>query len=532
MRDRFLLVFFELLVIIILAFQLNNSNHIVAATSSSLQTQRLNSSDAYFTSQSTNNGRRRFLAIGNFFDTTNSAYFIDSTAYLTFSFPLNPDILISQAKITLRKYAASSSGDTPIALILRNNQNTEYIELPVIKVDNGDLDYDFLTWDVTAYLQSLNVTSSDFQLHVISSVPNPAFKQGIAVCSGNYLDSVCASDKAPQLELIYQNNTQGQIISQKLPSLSIYNAKSNSDAYQCTNSVGCKFIIGIQYQDLEENAKLVVNISDLMTNQVTKRETWSLNSVENTFDFPLSDGKYHWLLQIVDGSFTQELMNADFTIDTTPPAPPEILYHSPIGTRAGVDFILEAFNSEEQKLKIILKDSQQQVLSMQEFSTNDVVMQSSTPLINEQEYLYQLLFQDLAGNDSLSVELNIQQRNDLLLPTSISVNQTTISPANQDKNFDLLTAIYQFPESIKDLKLQFWDSKVKKIGLPQISTVSEQNNSYQIDFSGQMNAEFLKDGVYYLNLLANDQLGYPIAEGKLLQFKIDNTAPILKSVSR
>ena len=77
------------------------------------------------------------MAIGNFMDTTNGAYFQNSVSFVDLSYQNDPNHLIQGADLVFYKYAGSHTGDTTVNLY-KDGELT-----PISQVSVNNLDYQF-----------------------------------------------------------------------------------------------------------------------------------------------------------------------------------------------------------------------------------------------------------------------------------------------------------------------------------------------------------------------------------------------------
>lgn len=478
--------------------------------------------ETWFTSDSTNNGRRRFLAIGNFFDTTNDAFYHNSNAFLSFTLPSRKDIVIKEARLVMYKYANAHTGNVPVQLSLGEKS------LGVVLADNGDYDFDKLQFNITDeyihhYGESITFTAN---------VNHAAYKEGIAVCSGNLFDGLCTSEYAPRIVVRYADNTMAEVEMDLFPNKSRYNSNTITDSAKCSDGQGCIFTIAANIKDKESNASLRLRLKDDLAN-IVEEKTISAEDSEQV-DFAVSDGVYQIEVDLFDGFYSKNIASYDFEVDTTPPEPPVIVTSSQYGSRAGVVFTLEPY-AEKEVLSISVcnrsaQDACGEVIAEQRYQKSLVKFKANKPLEDATTYTYQLRKIDQFGNYSQSVYLDIKQRNDLVYAANINVESEVISPANRDGRFDDTKISFSFSEEVKDLKISYsvkGSSKAEQLNKQE--TFGVESSTFEFTFTGQDSYNELKNNLVEIKITGEDKHGYPLADDLPIYITIDNQPPILRT---
>jgi hypothetical protein len=457
-----------------------------------------------FTTDSTSNTFRRFLAIGNFYDVTNQAYFQNSAASLNFQ-QLNPDWQVQSAFLKLYKYANAYNTNVPVDLYLAGNK------ISSINVDNGDLDYDLLSFDVTPQVKSNQSVNFNFDL----KVNNAAFQEGIAVCSGNIFDSICPANYRPILEVTYIVNQVGSLNFLGFSKQQQLNIATNEAYASCQEAIGCDFSVNLSYQDRDKNA--IVDLDLYKDNQLTRKLNYTDYDQQQSLKFlGLQDGKYSLQLVIHDGNYLYNDILTNFDIDVTRPELPIILAHSNFATSQGAWFNLAI---DQNYLIQICQDADcNNSLNSQNYNQSELTVPTTTGMLDRKVYYYQLQTVEASGNLSLPVIVGLEYRLHAAYFKQVFADTDKISPKNKDGFKDLLKLTTIASEEVISSKLEVSGSK---------GVVVVLNNLGQLNGKTAENT-YLPDGKYSLSLKAKDKFGEDFALPKPLLFIIDNTAPVLK----
>ena len=478
----------------------------------------LSRSQAFFTSPSTSNGSRRFLAIGNFWDTTNAAYYAQSVSTISFSFIRPSNFLLQTAELHLYKYANAYSGSVPVSLYNSSNQ-----QLGTVDVDNGDYDYDLLKYDLTESWQT--AAAIDLRLQV----NQPLYQQGIAICSGNSIDSVCPSQYHPQLELTYIINTQGQLSQWQTTEKVTFGMHQTDDFSTCQPNQGCRFRHVLDYFDLETNSELTLQYKNLGTGAISAQTLAATTGILK-MDFALLDGSYELELNVIDEEFSQNHKKPSFSIDTTPPTKPVVLYQSSFGTRSGVEFVLDYQADTTYEVSIcagetLLNDSAcPQPIYQQAFTSSNLYVTSSTPLLDQRMYHYVIVAKDSLGNASEPSGVEVKQSNMLLEFSEISVTPARISPANEDNKYDIAQLEFTLAEASSEVSSEVFNDKYQLLGSFADKRFTGRIDAKELD-GKKLASKELASGQYYLRLRGKDLHGYDLANSKLVAVAVDNIAP-------
>ncbi len=464
--------------------------------------------DSYFESTSTSNGRRRFLAIGNFYDTTNNAYYMNSNSVIKYIMTADRNILVNKAELRLYKYANAYYEDAEVRL--RNNLDKNEIRL---HVDNGDYDFDELVFDVTDTFKS----AYGEEINLYLDVEDPDYKEGIAVCSGRYADSLCQTRYFPKLEITYVYNTKGKLEQFKYDEMVRFNAIYRSENVECGENSGCQYLVRFKYEDQENNAALYLKVKNNKDENIIKKQ---LDSTSQEIVLELEDGDYELSYKIRDGAYTVKNNFTNFQIDTTPPKAPVVLHHSEFGARSGIYIDLLDQNEKDVTFEVNLYNDENytKLLSSQSKSEINLKFTSENPLKNNKEYYYRVVAIDDFENRSQEARFSAVQKNDLLELQTVDLSEYKISPQNKDGKFDQAELSYKANEEIFNKRLVIRNSMFK-----EVLTIAKE----KLIFDGFDGKDFYKDGLYYLQLEANDSYGYKIADHRRLKLIIDNTPPSL-----
>lgn len=460
----------------------------------------LNPVTSYFTSPATNQGHRRFLAIGNFYDTTNSAYFYNAKTFLNFELP---DLRIASAKLILYKYAHGGTTTSQLSLYKGNKV------LANTTAAVGNYDYTPLEFNIEKqHLQP----GTNLALEIIET--SSRARAGIAACSGTILDEVCPEQYRPRLVVTYLTNMLGQIELHSTTSQRKLGINSRDDFVSCQESVGCLIKVAYKYNDPDSNSRYRLEAG------VFRGEWQPL--AEGELKLTLPTGQHQLRIAIDDGG---ELITIDlggFDVGVVKPNPPEILYQDEFSSRSGIKYMLadqEAIKSYQVQMCTGMSTNGalaicQQLLLEKSFASTQIEFKFNEPYKSQQKYYYRFSGTDEYGNYSDGTWASAVHNPELKLIGSSSLNQRKISPQNLDRNFD--STIIKSTEQT-GLNLRVYNHKFTKI--------FEQPS---LTFAGRdAVGKLLVDGKYYLQLWGNDPDGYPYVPGQMHQIEIDNTPPKL-----
>ncbi|MFW5702820.1 MAG: hypothetical protein ACOCXP_02530, partial [Candidatus Dojkabacteria bacterium] len=276
----------------------------------------------------------------------------------------------------------------------------------------------------------------------------------------------------------------------------------------CAESEGCQINFKTAFTDAESNASLSIIAGGSEIYSSTK------NGQELRFASFLEDGVHELKAYLVDGGYSNTVSLGEIDIDTKPPEVPKVLYHSPVGSRSGVSFILEE-NQDRERVFVEICE-QNSCFHNSEFTTNELNFRSATPLENKR-YEYRISAFDKAGNLSEPSLLTLEQVNDLL-EIIAGTNNSKISPKNNDGLFDSTEIIVTAKEELAELNYELYSSSWE--------IVNRSSSAYILDGKNE-DGKLLEDGIYFIRLFGLDKLGYKFAEPKPIKIWVDNTPPKL-----
>lgn len=468
---------------------------------------------AYFVSPSTPNSNRRFIAVGNFLDTTNNAYFADSIGYLNFEINLNKNQLQPTAVLKLYKYANAYSSDVKISA--SSGQNPVGSQL----ANNSEYDYQPLIFDLGNLKSagnnpvSIRITAEQDQLNY-----------GIAICSGNVVDSVCPTKYHPQIEVSYISNSIGELILRDNSTSPKLNSFMQSQNANCIVKNGCTLDFDLEYRDIERNTSFL-KISDKVS-QNTLLET-EITEERRKYAVKLADGEYSLDFSLLDGEIQSSMFQLNYVVDTSPPDAVKVLYKPEFGSRQGAEFQLDYEPGAEligeictagEGERLDLGGNCQQPLVISSVSQSHFMsLKSPIPLINEVIYKYVFTVKDQAGNLSSPLQVELKQLNQLGIFTSVELSEKRISPRNQDNRFDLAAIKFETLEPFSSFYFDAFNSSGDFVAKKEAT-----------DFNGQIDSSWLADGVYYLRANAVSIIdGYNFSPSQAQKIHIDNTPPRL-----
>lgn len=458
--------------------------------------------ESYFESPATDNGRRRFLAVGNFYDTTNGAYFRDSKAYLRFDLPDWGDVILDSAKLKLNKYANSASSELVVSV--RSGDQTAATDAASV----ADLDNQWLAADLYSLVVG-NIESDALNLEL--SVASPDYREGLALCSGNVIDVVCPSENAPHLELRYRSNTYGELVSSMVPEDAKYNSISKTDTAHCGEDIGCRFSVLFDYQDLEGNGTASLVAKNTLTGEEFIDEVRNVAGLK-TLEMQLSDGSYEWTAQLQDGQRQMAEFRGSLSLDTQSPDPPVVFYTGEQIARSGLAMVFKPASDRD---SIELKQGTQ----IENFSDTEYQYIPTQTLTTAEEYEFRLRARDDHGNYSKELTFAKEFSGNLVELSEQSLSSPVISPSNQDGKYDATVLDYESSEELLATSLVVFDSSYRKLGEMSGDT-----------FSGELSGGNLEDGIYHLKLAGEDQHGYPPSDMLPLKVIIDNRIPTFTEI--
>ncbi len=503
---------FKPLVILLLGFLLSSS--IISLISevytrdgrvlaSSLLVDKHNTSGSRFTSPSTPNGVRRFLAIGNFYDYTNGAYFANSEAYIDFNYEYFANNLIEKVELSVFKYANSLGNPVQVNLVIDGDIYSSAVADPI------NNQFQELIFAVPKEHFSTSGLKS-YKLVGDSGAQNA----GIAVCSGNWSDSLCEEKYFPKVHVYYRSNTLGILTNTRLDN-EVYNATFIDEYVQCEKSLGCNFRIDYTYNDLENNSLLTLYVTDRNGVEQKRMDITNGKSMSTSVNFHLEDGQYYINLRIIDGAYVDDYGLGGFTVATKPPNQPEVIWHSEYSSNSGSVWRFKAFpddyvlqvnsNAGDETREKILKEGYAQIK-----------LNSDTPhFLESNKYTFSFLDRFLNQSDDTIYTLAHIPK---ILEVGINlVDSNKISPKNSDGLFDLPIIELASSEVIKDGGIHLLDNKYQSI------YEFKQNEADSLDWKKWA------DGVYWLKFTGEDLYGYPALSLEPVKFEIDNTPPNLNS---
>ncbi len=462
----------------------------------------LNPVTSYFSSPSTTQGRRRFLAIGNFYDTTNSAYFLNSKSFLSFSLP---DLRIASAKLILYKYA--HGGSTPAQL--RLYKDTNLLASATAAVAN----YDYTPIEFNIDKQHLQPNSA-LSLELIEA--SGLQRAGIAVCSGTIFDSVCTENYRPLLEVTYVTNQLGQMQMHATTPLRRLAIASRDDYISCKQEVGCELKVAYNYSDPDANSRFRIQAGSLASDWVSTAAGDLLITIPN--------GRQLVKIVIDDGGELIDIELGSFDIGVIRPSPPKILYQDEFSSRSGIKFMLaedETITSYQVEMCTDMLSSQpteqdtcQKKILSQRFTSTQIELNFTGPYQLQNKYYYRFTGDDDYGNTSSGSWVSAIHNPELKSIESAGISLGKISPQNRDGKFDSTVTSTSGQDGVK---LRVFNYKFAKL-------VELQS----LKFTGSDAAgNFLPSGKYYLQLWGQDNEGYPYMPGQLLPIAIDNNPPTI-----
>jgi len=460
----------------------------------------LNPVTSYFTSPATNQGHRRFLAIGNFYDTTNSAYFYGSKTFLSFELP---DLRIASAKLVLYKYAHGGTTTSQLSLYKGNKV------LANATAAVGNYDYTPLEFNIAKqHLQP----GSNLALELIEV--SARARAGIAACSGTIFDEVCPEQYRPRLEVTYLTNILGQMELHSTTKLRKLGIASRDDYVSCQESLGCLLNVAYKYNDPDSNSRFRVETEFLAGD-------WQ-SFAEGDLSLTLPNGEHNLKIVIDDGGEKISIDIGSFDVGVTRPTAPEVLYQDEFSSRSGIKFMLadnEVVKSFQLEMcvgmlpsEFLGQDSCQQQLLKREFTATQIELKFTEPYEAQQKYFYRFTGTDDYGNSSASSWVSAVHNPELKSIDVTSLNYRKISPQNRDRKFDSanVSGVGQ-----PGFKLRVYNNKFTKL--------FEQES---LIFTGRDSAgKFLASGKYYLQVWGNDPDGYPYIPSQMHHILIDNASP-------
>jgi len=312
------------------------SNSIVDAD---IATTKLTTTNVFTNEQITNTHNRRFLAVGNFFDTTDGNYYPNSESYLKFNID---DILdnshIISANLTLYRYANGGAGfnahvhrlDTEFDGLtgqVTNDYRTKSDIVDSVYVDEGDYDFRAYSWNVTSIVHGwVNNTHPNYGF-VLSG--DGGFQSGAAFCSSR-TDGFCTNEYIPKLEIVYldkQPPAQPTLITPENNYVYSGNCDRSNNSGDCAGNHQISFRIGNLVDPDDDYESTTIYLDKTVNGINTTSQISGLTGVDEiNHNQNISDGLYKWNAKHIDAlNLESELsITRTFTIDTMPPNTPNI----------------------------------------------------------------------------------------------------------------------------------------------------------------------------------------------------------------
>jgi flagellar hook assembly protein FlgD len=300
-----------------------------------------------YTSQYSANGHsRRFLVAGKFYDATTGAYFGRGESYLHFNMSLPGGAIVTDAQLSMRRYANGGNGFTARAGRLTNpiywntGQYTNqwqgrtgvYAETWIDSWDNDFRDY---RWYITNMAKEWQAGTPNYGIAIFSD--NAVDRAGAAFCSSRS-DGYCTADKRPKLYIEYIWNSAPYQPSLQMLNYNyayetlLYSGHCNESVSPATGTCRGSVPVGLRISNMgDTNWEYPFNYRE--SYYYVHRDgvhIWTGGPITNTW----SIDHYPWF---TDGSYTINALSYDnvwaqsthsntvgFSVDTTPPSVPQL----------------------------------------------------------------------------------------------------------------------------------------------------------------------------------------------------------------
>ena len=279
---------------------------------------------------------RRFLAFGNFYDTTISVDCGRTESYLKFDLSsLNGDIITS-ANLSVQRYATSYGSFTARTARLTqdidgntgfNTQDwkgkaEEYGTQPI---DWNQLDFHNFQFDLTSLVQAW--TQGTYPNYGVAIFANaPGYRVGAAVCSTRN-DPLCTSNHNPSLIVNYASNQPPYIPNLVSPNNSqTFSGNCNQSVLPQTGICNTSLPVNLQISGVGDGDPSPGNLkaTDLHfsgANNFVANLGGSSGNLSYNGNF--TDGQTSWFARSIDGlNASSDSVSFNFKSDTTPPVVP------------------------------------------------------------------------------------------------------------------------------------------------------------------------------------------------------------------
>jgi hypothetical protein len=462
-----------------------------------------------FTSSNTTRTMRRFIAIGNFYDTTNSAYFNNSIATMQFHISYNQFATLKSLKLQMYKYANAYSGTVRVDIYKATTK------IGSVLADNGDLDFDLLQLDLTKYIKT-----NPADLTLTLKVNNPASKQGIAVCSGNIIDSICKQQYKPRLLMSYTENQVGTLKIMSTTSAKILMIGYHDNYSDCAETSGCNVDLDLNYQDIDRNAIVKVSLVNSYNKILTTISYSDYGQLHRLMFRSIKAGNYHFLLNITDGAGNQQSKSiGNFLVDVIRPIPPVVVTHSSFISTQGAYFnVAKNLDYKSLYYQICLDQQCASPILKLNSTMHSIWLKPKLSMHDGRKYYFQINGIDIAGNFSQPTMITLTYHQDAGVIQSINLTNRRISPRNQDGKYDSARVNFTATKMTSVYTISIKDAKGRIVNITNRDRITGR------DIAGR----FLKDANYYLEIKAKDELGQLLISPLKVRITVDNTAPMLE----
>ena len=290
-----------------------------------------------FSSQYGSGHNRRFVAVGDFFDTVVNAYYGRSETYLKFNVTLPAGAIIQNAQLSMRRYAnAGSNFDAKVGKLTQNfdastgstinDFKTHSGIYAITNIDSNNLDFRDYRWDISALIQKWISGQPNYGLAVYSDT-NSA-NRGAAFC-GIRNDSFCTSAYNPKLIISYMINQPPYSPALLSPAnMSKFTSQCDESVVPVTSQCRVKMNLDLHANnvgdgdpapgDLKNSRFVFQGANNFNSQDIT-------NSGDITYSGQFTDGVTSWFVNSTDNlNANTDSTSFIFTTDSTPPSIPMV----------------------------------------------------------------------------------------------------------------------------------------------------------------------------------------------------------------
>jgi len=489
------------------------------------------------------NGRRRAMFIGTYTDYTVSGWpvFRTSRALINFGNLNIPNgAIVESATLQVWHYGTNSNNQALYVSGITSDWNESTVwPGPSHSGNFGSQQFPYYNSNYTAQIREINLNTSvvDYLRSrnrglMIRNYDENA--RGCVICSRNIPSGPCKAGMEPKVVIRYKINKAPNSPNLDYPNdgweLGANESYSSVNCDKSGKGKGCDITFRAQTEDPDNSFPLETTV-EVRRSEGGDRNFSNSQNGEGWFERQrhLNDGHWTWRARTKDSynDWSNWSVNKQFIVDTTAPSKPKMksepeyspgdqnTVYSTVSKDGIIGGVRYNFQVSENSNFSSIKESSGWV-EKREFTFGS--------LEDEKIYYYRVRARDRLGNttgwgkgtnsiqDATNPEIN-----------NIYMDYGKISPANQDGKFDY-----------SNLSFEVYDEHISEVSVQLISSENEVVHEYtglaekvNLEIDGRdSNDNFLSDGVYTVNIVAEDLAGNRTENKDNLLF-IDNNPPFI-----